>query len=225
MLQKVLTKLEAHYGPQNPPSVSDPFELVLFENVVYLLSDEKREAAFRMLEEEVGTSPVQILNASHDKLYKIAKLGGMLPEARVERFRKIAHIALQEFEGDVTTPLKGPLAKAKKALMKFPSIGEPGAEKILLFSRSHPVLALDSNGMRALQRIGYGEEAKSYSATYHSVQGAVQGELRPEYDWLIRAHQLLRRHGQQVCRRTQPLCQLCPVKAQCLYYKAKKNRS
>jgi endonuclease III len=225
MLQKVLTKLEAQHGSPDPPSVSDPFEMVLFENVVYLLSDEKREAAFRALKEKVGTSPTDILSASRDELYEIAKLGGMLPEARVERFRNIAQIALQEFDGDVAAAAKGPLQKAKKAMMKFPSIGEPGAEKILLFSRSHPVLGLDSNGMRVLQRIGYGEEGKSYSTTYRSVRDAVSGELKPGYDWLISAHQLLRRHGQQVCRRSEPLCKSCPITAFCRYYKQSKARS
>jgi len=83
MLGKLLSKLEVHYGTPDPPSISDPFELVLFENVVYLLSDEKREAAFRALKKNIGTSPVKILSAPHDKLYQIAKLGGMLPEARV----------------------------------------------------------------------------------------------------------------------------------------------
>jgi hypothetical protein len=29
------------------------------------------------------------------------------------------------------------LSKAKKAFQKFPEIGEPGAEKILLFTRSY----------------------------------------------------------------------------------------
>ena len=219
MLGKLLSKLEVHYGTPDPPSISDPFELVLFENVVYLLSDEKREAAFRALKKNIGTSPVKILSARHDKLYQVARLGGMLPEARLERFRSIAQIALQEFEGDLKTALTATLTKARKALMKFPSIGEPGAEKILLFSRSHPVLGLDSNGMRVLLRVGYGQEARSYSTTYHSVKDAIAGELKEDYDWLIRAHQLLHRHGQEVCRRTVPLCNSCPVTGQCRYYR------
>ena len=34
--------------------------------------------------------------------------------------------------------------------------GEPGAEKVLLFSGSAPVLALDSNALRVLLRLGFG---------------------------------------------------------------------
>jgi hypothetical protein len=37
-------------------------------------------------------------------------------------------------------------------------------------------------------------------------------------DWLIRAHQLLRRHGQELCRRSRPRCAACPLTAQCAYY-------
>ena len=54
--------------------------------------------------------------------------------------------------------------------MQFPSIGEPGAEKILLFARVYPVLGLDSNGVRVLTRLGLVVEAKSYAATYRGVQ-------------------------------------------------------
>jgi len=42
----------------------------------------------------------------------------------VEKLRRIAQIALQEFDGDLDRVLKQPLAQAKKSLKKFPGIGE-----------------------------------------------------------------------------------------------------
>ncbi|MGH7452586.1 MAG: hypothetical protein ACRENG_14660, partial [bacterium] len=135
----------------------------LWENVVYLADDERREQAFRLLKQRVGTKPQQILAAPDELLFEIASLG-ILPEQRVEKLRKIAKIALEEFQGDLRAILKKPLREAKKSLQKFPSIGEPSAEKILLFSRSYPMLALDSNGLRVLLRLGFGEEKKNYSA-------------------------------------------------------------
>src|ERR1039458_5911517 len=61
--------------------------------------------------------------------------------------------------------------------MQFPMIGEPGAEKILMFSGVLGVLALESNGLRALVRLGFGEDRKSYSATYKSVREVTLEEL------------------------------------------------
>ena len=48
--------------------------------------------------------------------------------------------------------------KARRALKRFPGIADPGADKLLLFAGVTPYLALDSNGLRVLLRLGYGEE-------------------------------------------------------------------
>ena len=55
------------------------------------------------------------------------------------------------------------------------------------------MLALDSNGLRVLFRLGYGDMARSYDGMYRSVQQAVTRELAADTNSLIRAHQLLRR--------------------------------
>lgn len=218
--QEIIAKLRKRYGSPRPPKTTDPFEMILLENVAYLVGDEQREEAFDALRDRVGLSPVDIVTAPDEKLLETARLGGMLPAARVEKLRRIANIALQEFDGDLQSVLKQPLAKARRALKKFPGIGDPGAEKILLFTRTHPVLAVESNGLRALLRLGYGEERKNYSATYRSVQEAANPELKKDFDLLIEAHQLLRRHGQELCKRSDPLCAKCPLKLECWFYQA-----
>jgi endonuclease III len=215
---KLIEELLRFYGRPEPPRVTDPLGMILLDNVAYLLSDDRRELAFNALRERVGLTPPEILMAHEETLLEVAHLGGMHPAARVEKLRRIAQIALQEFDGDFGKVLKRPPAQAKKALKKFPGIGDPGAEKILLFSRTHPILALDSNGLRVLLRLGYGEEHKSYSSTYRSPQEAVEGEMNKDFDWLIAAHQLLRRHGQELCKTARPLCSRCPLKSSCRYY-------
>jgi endonuclease III len=128
--------------------------------------------------------------------------------------RQAAEVALQ-LGGDVRAVLRWPLDKAHRALRKFPGIGAPGADKILLFTKTHPILALESNGLRVLLRLGYGTEDARYEVTYRSVQQAADDELVRECAWLIDAHQLLRRHGQEWCRRTRPRCDECALTALC----------
>ena len=218
LFKKIIDKLQEFYGKPEPPGVTDPLGLILFENVAYLVSDQRREQAFEALRERVGLSPPEILMAPDSVLLEVASLGGMHPASRVEKLRRIAQIALQEFDGDFAKVLRRSPAQAKKLLKKFPGFGDPGAEKILLYSRTRPILALDSNGLRVLLRIGYGEERKSYSSTYRSAQEAVEGEIKKDFDWLIAAHQLLRRHGQELCKMKNPICVPCPLKRYCGYY-------
>jgi endonuclease-3 len=214
-----LDALEALYGPPAAVPSRDPLELILWENVGYLVTDEKRAECFKVLKKRVGTSAKALCAARIDVLQEIALLGGMHPEARAEKLREIGELAL-ELGGDLRAVLAWPLPKARRAFQKFPGIGAPGAEKILLFTRTEPVFALESNGLRVLLRLGYGEESKNYSTSYKSVQQAVAGELERDCDVLIRAHQLLRKHGQELCLRTAPDCDSCPISRGCAWAEA-----
>jgi len=192
-LSKLVDRLHQHYGAPAPPPSTDPLELIIWENIAYLASDERRAAAFAALKRDIGTRPEQILAAKHAALAGIGK-AGILPDVSAEKLLSIAKIAFEEFDSDLRSVLKKPLPQAKRALKRFPSIGDPGAEKILLLTRSYPVIALDSNGLRVLCRVGFAEEQKNYSATYRLVLDAIHGQLPRDYDSLIRAHQLLRQH-------------------------------
>jgi endonuclease III len=216
IFSKLVDKLQQHYGSPAPPPSTDPLELVIWENIAYLASDKRRAKAFSTLKQTIGTRPEQILAAKHSALAAIGK-AGILPDVSAEKLLSIAKITFEEFDSDLRSVLKKPLPQATKALKRFPSIGDPGAEKILLLTRSYPVMALDSNGLRVLCRVGFAEEQKNYSATYKSVQEALRQQLPRDYDSLIRAHQLLRQHGQELCKRSKPRCTECPVRDSCNY--------
>jgi endonuclease-3 len=213
-LQQVISQLGDYYGKPDKPDTTDPWEMIVWENIAYLADDARRREAMSMLREQVGAGPEKILAASADRLLAVAR-HGIVAENTVEKLRRAAEIAIREFGGDLRPILKLPTAKAKKALKRFPAIGDPGAEKILLFGHALPVLALDSNGLRVLVRLGYGEEKPNYSATYRLLQAAIEPELIKKYPWLIQAHQLLRQHGQELCRRSKPRCQECPLLKGC----------
>ena len=214
----ILRTLRAFYGKPQPPAVTDPFEQILLENVAYLAREAARSEAFAELRKRTGLKPARILAAPRATLHEIAGRG-ITPAATVEKLLEIAAIAQDEFGGDLSEALAGPPAEARKALKKFPSIGDPGAEKILLFSGRLPVLALDSNGVRVLLRLGYGKEDKSHAKSYRSAQAAAEVQVPEDCGVLIEAYQLLRRHGQELCKTKHPSCESCPVRAHCVYFK------
>ena len=216
-LVRVVEALEAFYGRPKRPSVRDPFEQILWENLAYLASDERRSQAWKHFRARVGTKPAQVLAAPRALLMEIGQ-AGIMPAGSANKVQESATIAMEEFGGSLKPVLKLPLKDAKKALRKFPSIGEPGAEKILLFAGSHAVLALDSNGLRVLRRLGFGRDDKNYTKSYRSAQEAVAPGLPLDTAWLTEAHQLLRRHGQELCKTNHPRCDACPLKKDCAYY-------
>ena len=213
--QKLVARLKKHHGEPVLPPARGPFELVMWENACYLLPDERRALVFEGLKLQVGMDAESIWKADQNVLLPLAKMGGMRPETRVFRWREIARITMQQFGGNLDSILKLPYAQAKRALHQFPNIGQPGAEKILMLCGMGEGLPLESNGLRVLERIGYGRPQKNYGATYRSVQEALAGQIPRDAAALTRAHLLLRYHGKTVCRTNSPLCEECALATEC----------
>jgi endonuclease III len=216
--KKIIAALTRAFGAPKLPPAKGPFQLVMWENACYLLPDERRVEVFEGLQKDIGLTPQAILNANPNRLLVLATRGGMRPQVRVFRWQEIARIALSQFDGNLDQILKLPYAQAKKALKQFPNIGDPGAEKILMFCGVAEGLPLESNGLRVLVRVGYGRlHQKNYSAMYRSVQEAIKAELPRKAADVAQAHLLLRQHGKEICKDKSPQCYTCPIKEMCAY--------
>lgn len=223
---QILDQLESFYGSQDPSWPTDPYLFLIWWYSGYPASDARCSKGFESLNKEVGTSVTQILAARPAKLANALKPGGMLPELRAERLKEVAARVKDEFGSDLRAALVGPIAQVRKILKSFPSIGDPGADRILLFAGITPVAAIPSNCPYVLVRILSGQEGKNYSATYREAQQAIEAEIPAKFDARIRAYLLLKRHGQEICKSTNPKCPECPVNATCAYFAAKsKSRS
>jgi len=214
-LRQAAKVLRKHYGAPEPPPSADPFELVLWENVAYLASPARRREAFELLQSTVGTSPRAILSARRQALEKVTSRG-ILKATFAAKLRECARIAMDDFGGDLAAVTRLPLDRAKRALQSFPGIGEPGAEKILLFAGRQALLAPDSNALRVLVRLGLVGEGTSYSRTYAAAR-AVADALSADLPFLQQAHSLLQGHGQRLCKRSAPRCVECPLARECAY--------
>ena len=214
-LSGVVERLRKQYGRPPKPVTSDPFELVLLENVAYLAPPARRREAFQHLKRTVGTDPMGILRAKTTALDRVTA-HGILKDAFTGKLRECARIAVERFDGDLEAVVRQPLAAAKKALRAFPGIGEPGAEKVLLFSGRQPLLAPESNGLRVLTRLGLVRDGKSYARTYAASREPAR-DLPQRPKELLEAHLLLQQHGQTLCKRTAPRCPACPLENGCAY--------
>ena len=216
MLVDAVAALERTYG-KPAPLPSDPWELILRENASYLVDDATREEVYRSLEARLGTSPNAILGAPDSVLESAIAKGGMRPSMRAAKLREAASLAEEIGLARLRRLAKEGSPGARRVLKRFPGIGEPGADKLCLAAGSAVTLAPDSNALRVLVRLGYTEEDANYAKTYRAAADAVAPDLKKDRAWLVKAHQLLRRHGQETCRRSAPLCEACPLATNCDY--------
>jgi endonuclease III len=218
-LEKILNRLEGHYGTQSLFGPTDAYEMVLYRNAGYPQSDERCTKGFEALKKEIGLRTEEILGVPHTKLVDVMRAGGMIPEMRASRLKEIAQIVSREFGGDLHAVLKRPAPEARKALKKFPTISDAGAEKILLFTKTAAVAALPSNCIHVPLRLGFGIERKNWAASYCEAQEAVRAGLPENGDAYRRTYLLLKRHGEELCKSGRPRCEECPVSEECAYYR------
>jgi len=214
-LARLIRRLRKGGAPIEAPS-RDPYHLLLWEQVAYLATDADRLTAYRALEERVGLAPERILQARRPVLEAITRQGGAIAwRERAERLRWVAERVLDKWNGNLKAALRLPFDQARRELARYPSIGVAGAERILLLAGAYPVLGLDSNALRVLQRLGYGRPLKTWDAQYRSAQEAASAELPRTVAARKAAYLLLRHHGQTLCRRNVPRCGECPLVSDC----------
>jgi endonuclease III len=217
-ISELLRKLESFHGKQEPCWPTDPYRFLVWWHCGYPASDAACAKGWQSLNHEIGIEPEQLLAASPANLASALRPGGMVPELRAMRLKEIATRVKDEFGGDLRAALVGPIAQVRKILKKFPNIADPGADRILLFGGIAPVAAVPSNCPHVVVRIQQGQERENYGATYREAQQAIAAEVPEKFDARARAYLLLKRHGQEVCKRTKPKCSHCPVNSSCAFF-------
>lgn len=236
VLVTILDRLEERYGVQRLAGPDNPYEMIVFVNCGYPATDLSCTKGYEPLKAEVGTKPDRILKAPSAKIAKLTKDAGMFPELRAERLKLIARITSENFGGNLNwalermmkddkTAREKKLRRVKSALKEFPVIGEPTADKILLFAAIAPVAAVPSAQTGVPQRILFGCEDKNYGKGYRAAQEAIAADLPETFEARRRAYLLFKRHGQEVCKRTKPKCEVCAISAACLYFQEARSKA
>jgi endonuclease III len=217
-IPKLLDKLEKFYGRQEPSWPVDPYEFIVWWHCGYPASDAACTKGWNKLKSEVGIEPHDLLAATPRKLAAALKAGGMVPELRALRLKEIGMRVQDKLGGDLRAALAGSRSEARKTLKRFPGIADPGADRIMLFAGITPVAAVPSNGTQVLVRILSGQERQNYSANYREAQRAIAAGVPETFDARTRAYLLLKRHGQETCKRTKPKCENCPLCSNCAFF-------
>ena len=214
----ILKVLAGKYGTLEPDFPTDPYQFIVWWHCGYPQSQKACAKGWAALTKATRIEPADLLRAHPGKLTEALRPGGMVPELRAMRLKEIAERVLKEFGGDLTAALRAMSRKqARAALVSFPSIANPGADRILLFGGMVPIAAVPSNCAHVLVRIEHGRERENYAVNYRMAQESIEAAVPATFDARMQAYLLLRRLGQDVCKRANPKCGDCVVSSKCRY--------
>jgi endonuclease-3 related protein len=111
--------------------------------------------------------------------------------------------------GSLATLFALPAEEARRELLKIRGLGPETVDAILLYAGRHPFFVADAYARRILARHGLVPAKAGYSA----VQQFLHRHLPPDQALFNQFHALLVEVGKRFCRRQQPDCGACPLKA------------
>ncbi len=210
-LQKCLDRLAAHQGTWAGGAPRDAWAAVLWENVVGPTDEPRRDLALAALDRATGLAADRIATAPDATLLPICGNARHAPE-RLAALRACAGAFVTV--GDPRHLVEAEHATAVALLGAFPGIDGIVAERILLFAGRSNRVALDAHGLRAVVRIGYGDEAGDEAQLRRTAECAVADELLDLAEVRIDAVTRLRQHAVTLCTR-RPHCDACPIANLC----------
>jgi endonuclease III len=223
-ITQVLDALESFYRRLRPGAPMDPYEFLVWWHCGYPPSEERCEKGWQALTSQIGSAPKRLVSSSAARITAALAAGGMIPAVRTQRIKEVAARVVAEHDGDLRSALaRLSQAEARKLLKTFPGIGNPGADRILLFARISAIAAVPSACPYVLVRVAEGSKDEKYAASYAAAQ-AMLDALPVEFDARIRSYLLLSRHGRELCKRTSPACERCPLRSMCAFAKRAKKQ-
>lgn len=223
-LIRIVDRIEKFYGKPKKPYPADAYEMLLHRICGYPQSDANCDKGFASLKGQIGLAPQKILDAPDEKLAAVLRAGGIVPELRAQRLKEVVARIEDEFGGDLKPVLNLPVAQARKALKKFPTIGDSYADKVLLFTKTAPVGAVPATGFHVMLRLGFGKGRGSYAADYKQAQAAMLAEIPGNIREQTRAYLLIKKHSAEICKSNRPKCEKCPVTGECNYFRTTRTR-
>ena len=215
-LATLVGRLRAKYGPPAPPPAKTAFELVAWEKVAYLASDEKRANAFALLRRKIGLTPRKDSRRKPRGTDRRAG-GGRHRRARTRqqsdqgrgaggrRLRRLARRpvprAASRSEEAVDANSRNRRARGREdpPVDAFTPGDGPRLERA---ARAHAA------------RLRHDGEVLHDDLSLGDRRGALP-ELGSDIETLVDANLLLRAHGQTVCKTTTPRCGACVIRADC----------
>ena len=208
----ILQNLKAVYDVPKPQTGLDPLDVLIETILSQSTTNVNSDRAFENLKRRFPTWDA----ASRARVTSIEaaiRSGGLARQKSVRIKELLNDIRKRRGSLDLTFLKTAPLEEAKRFLASFKGVGPKTVACTLLFACNRPVFPIDTHIFRIARRLGLIPEECSDEDAHRRM-----GEMIPRKRY-FEAHINLIRHGRQICKARDPLCEQCCLVDYCEYYK------
>lgn len=181
---------------------SNTFELLIATILSAQCTDVRVNKITRELFKDYNT-PEDFIKLTEEELGEKIRSCGFY-KVKSKNIIATSNIIIEEFNGEVPNTME--------ELITLPGVGRKTANVVLSNAFGVPAIAVDTHVFRVSNRIGLAD-SKNVLDTEKDLMDNIDRKM-----W-SKAHHLLIFHGRRICKARRPLCEECPLRDYCYYYK------
>ena len=206
ILTKYYEAMAGTLGPMHWWPADSAFEVIVgailtqntaWTNVKIALANLRREKLF---------SPQAIEKVSEAKLARLIRSSGYFRQ-KARKLKEFTRFLRREYGGSLGKMISAETAELRVKLLDVHGIGPETADSILLYACRHPVFVVDAYTKRILSRHGLA----AANASYEDVQRLFTENLPADTQLFNEYHALIVNVAKKWCRKSEPLCNECPL--------------
>jgi endonuclease-3 related protein len=205
--------MAAHFGPCRWWPGDSPFEVAVGAVLTQNTAWRNVEKALARLREKDALRPEVLWRMPENVLEDALRPSGFF-RLKARRLRNFLEY-LRSFAGWDAPPgdlaldcLRGETSEdLRQALLRVRGIGPETADSILLYALERPSFVVDAYTRRIFSRHGLLAENSTYAAVRALFMDALPTDTRLFNEY----HALIVRTGNSFCKKSRPLCSLCPL--------------
>jgi len=207
VLQEVYQRLLAAFGPQKWWPGDTPFEIMVGAILVQNTNWQNVERAIANLRKADILDPHALYDVPEEELEELIRPAGYY-RVKAKRLRSLLKFLIERYDGSIEAMFRTPLDKLRPQLLAIHGVGPATADSILLYAGAMPTFVVDAYTYRSFSRHGWIDP----ESDYHQIQEYFHDRLPADAPQFNEFHALLVHLGKHFCKKSQPLCEACPLK-------------
>ena len=207
VLMEIYKRLYAHFGPRRWWPADTPFEVMVGAILTQNAAWTNAAKAIENLKKEKLLSVRKMGEARHRKLSRLIRPSGFYKE-KTKKLKNLIKFLRSICQGRIPALGAYRTKTLREKLLNVKGIGPETADSILLYALGRPVFVVDAYTRRIFSR----HKLLSDRATYGQIQKFFMDALGKNTGLFNEYHALIVETGKNYCRKTKPLCKICPLK-------------
>ena len=203
-ISKIMEILMNHFSLDRKTTLNrmrenpDPYKVLIGCIVSINIKDAVTEKILEELFKKVSSFQ-DMINIDIEELEKMLYLA---------RYRRVKAARLKSISKEILEKFDGKVPENKENLLSIKGIGPKTANVVLNFAYNQPVIPIDSNTIRIVNRLGWINGKNPEKTEKMLIENLDENNLK-------NANAVFMLHGKNICTPVSPFCSRCPINEFC----------